>query len=55
MLIGGGGGAVVGVSVPFGQPPKALPNIPASTLRGDDDALRPKRKPEPKPAQPPGG
>jgi hypothetical protein len=36
---------MVGVSVPFGKPPKALPPIPPSTLRGDDDALRPKPSP----------
>lgn len=31
--------------VPFGNPPPALPVIPPSTLRGDDDALRPKPRP----------
>lgn len=36
---------MVGVALPFGRPPPALPNIPASTLRGDDDALRPRPKP----------
>jgi hypothetical protein len=41
------GGVTIGarVSVPFGHPPKALPPIPPSALRGDDDALRPKRRP----------
>jgi hypothetical protein len=49
--LGGGGGVGVMVGIPFGQPPKPLPNIPAHTLRGDDDALRP--KPKPKPEDPP--
>jgi hypothetical protein len=35
---------------PFGKPPKAITPIPPSTLRGDDDALRPKPKPEKPPA-----
>jgi len=33
---------MVGVTVPFGKPPKAITPIAPSTLRGDDDALRPK-------------
>lgn len=33
--------------VPFGKPPPALPVIPPSTLRGDDDALRPRARPQP--------
>jgi hypothetical protein len=33
------------VGIPFGEPPPALPVIPPSTLRGDDDALRPKLRP----------
>lgn len=31
--------------VPFGEPPPALPVIPPSTLRGDDDALRLRPRP----------
>jgi hypothetical protein len=38
------------IAIPFGKVPKALPVIPPSTLRGDDDALRPK----PRPATPSG-
>ncbi|MBW3616276.1 MAG: hypothetical protein KY446_00785 [Proteobacteria bacterium] len=34
-----------GIKIPFGRPPPALPVIPPSTLRGDDDALRPKPRP----------
>jgi hypothetical protein len=33
---------MVGVVIPFGKPPKAIEPIAPSTLRGDDDALRPK-------------
>lgn len=33
------------IVIPFGKVPKALPVIPPSTLRGDDDALRPKPRP----------
>ena len=32
----------VGASIPFGKPPKAIEPIAPSTLRGDDDALRPR-------------
>jgi hypothetical protein len=37
-----GSAVMVGASIPFGYVPPALPVIPPSTLRGDDDALRPK-------------
>ena len=33
------------VSIPFGRPPPASPVIPPSTLRGDDDALKPRPRP----------
>jgi hypothetical protein len=34
-----------GVKIPFGRIPPAITPIPPSTLRGDDDALRPKPRP----------
>jgi hypothetical protein len=37
---------MVGATVPFGAPPKAITPIPPSTLRGDDDALRPRTTPQ---------
>ena len=40
-----GSAVMVGGSIPFGYVPPALPVIAPSTLRGDDDALRPKPKP----------
>jgi hypothetical protein len=40
--LGGPPPVMVGVVIPFGKPPKAIEPIAPSTLRGDDDALRPK-------------
>jgi len=49
----GGGGALglpdpigVRIIIPF-EPAKAIEPIPPSTLRGDDDALRPRPRPSP--------
>jgi hypothetical protein len=44
-VLGPPDGMMVGGSVAFGRPPKAIAPIPPSTLRGDDDALRPRPAP----------